>query len=108
MTRRTSSANASACSILATMHHTAQFGLRLTSSTRSLAWRDRPSGNPRRSHCRRRGRLDTMAHVIKTMADTLPNDPWYAHFASPTWLSARIDWARRASPKTGAGIYTKR
>jgi 3-hydroxyacyl-CoA dehydrogenase len=50
--------------------------------------------------------LDTLAHVIKTMADTLPNDPWHAHFQAPAWLSALI--AKGAlGQKSGAGIYKK-
>ena len=27
--------------------------------------------------------LDTLAHVINTMRDTLPDDAWHAHFAVP-------------------------
>src|SRR5690606_6249037 len=50
--------------------------------------------------------LDTMAHVIKTMADTLPDDPWHAHFKSPAWLEALV--AKGAlGQKTGAGIFRK-
>src|SRR5690606_39691879 len=50
--------------------------------------------------------LDTMAHVIKTMADTLPDDPWHAYFKSPKWLEALI--AKGAlGQKTGAGIFRK-
>ena len=50
--------------------------------------------------------LDTMAHVIKTMADTLPDDPWHAYFQSPKWLDALI--AKGAlGQKTGAGIFRK-
>ena len=50
--------------------------------------------------------LDTMAHVIKTMADTLPDDPWHKYFQSPTWLQALI--AKGAlGQKTGAGIFRK-
>ncbi len=30
--------------------------------------------------------LDTMAHVIKTMADTLPDDPWHKYFKAPSGL----------------------
>ena len=50
--------------------------------------------------------LDTMAHVIKTMADTLPDDPWHPYFKSPAWLQALI--AKGAlGQKTGAGIFRK-
>ena len=48
-----------------------------------------------------------MAHVIKTMADTLPDDPWHAYFKAPEWLQALI--AKGAlGQKTGAGILQKR
>ena len=50
--------------------------------------------------------LDTMAHVIKTMADTLPNDPWHSYFASPAWLQALIGKGALGQ-KTGAGIFRK-
>jgi 3-hydroxyacyl-CoA dehydrogenase len=51
--------------------------------------------------------LDTMAHVIKTMADTLPDDPWHSTSRRPEWLQALI--AKGAlGQKTGAGIFQKR
>ena len=50
--------------------------------------------------------LDTMAHVIKTMQDTLPNDPWHNYYAAPAWLSALI--AKGAlGQKTRCGIFKK-
>lgn len=50
--------------------------------------------------------LDTMAHVIKTMADTLPDDPWHKYFKAPAVLEALI--AKGAlGQKTGAGFYRK-
>jgi 3-hydroxyacyl-CoA dehydrogenase len=30
--------------------------------------------------------LDTLAHVVRTMHGTLPDDPWHAHFKVPAWL----------------------
>jgi 3-hydroxyacyl-CoA dehydrogenase len=50
--------------------------------------------------------LDIMAHVIRTMADTLPDDPWHAYFKSPAWLSALIQRGALGQ-KTRAGVYTK-
>jgi len=50
--------------------------------------------------------LDTMAHVIKTMRDTLADDPWHAYFQSPPWLDALIDKGALGQ-KTGAGIFRK-
>ncbi|MEP7276515.1 MAG: 3-hydroxyacyl-CoA dehydrogenase NAD-binding domain-containing protein, partial [Betaproteobacteria bacterium] len=50
--------------------------------------------------------LDTMAHVIKTMRDTLQDDPWHSLFASPPVLDALI--AKGAlGQKTKAGFYQK-
>ncbi|WP_395681294.1 3-hydroxyacyl-CoA dehydrogenase/enoyl-CoA hydratase family protein [Dokdonella sp.] len=93
-------------SILATMHHTAQSGLGfdLVDALTGPA-----IGRPKSATYRTADvvGLDTMAHVIKTMADTLPNDPWHAYFQSPEWLSALI--AKGAlGQKTGTGIFTKR
>ena len=50
--------------------------------------------------------LDTMAHVIGTMADTLPQDPWHRYFVAPDWLRGLIDDGRMGQ-KSGAGIYRK-
>ena len=93
-------------SILATMHHTAAFGLgfdEVDALTGPLI------GRPKSATYRTADvvGLDTMAHVIKTMADTLPDDPWHKYFKSPKWLEALI--AKGAlGQKTGAGIYRKR
>jgi 3-hydroxyacyl-CoA dehydrogenase len=43
----------------------------------------------------------TMAHVIKTMADTLPDDPWHS-FKAPKWLAALIEKARWAKAAPAA------
>ncbi|MFI4958846.1 MAG: 3-hydroxyacyl-CoA dehydrogenase/enoyl-CoA hydratase family protein [Lysobacterales bacterium] len=50
--------------------------------------------------------LDTMAHVIKTMADTLPDDPWHPYFKAPVWLQGLIDQGALGQ-KTGGGFYKK-
>ncbi|MBB5018659.1 3-hydroxyacyl-CoA dehydrogenase [Chitinivorax tropicus] len=50
--------------------------------------------------------LDTFAHVVKTMQDTLPNDPWHPLFKSPEWLTKLIE-AGALGQKTKAGIYKK-
>ncbi len=50
--------------------------------------------------------LDTMAHVIKTMGDTLPQDPWHQYFKSPEWLSGLIAQGALGQ-KTGAGFFKK-
>ncbi len=52
--------------------------------------------------------LDTMAHVIKTMQDTLPAaiDPFSEHFATPPVLKALVDKGALGQ-KSGAGFYRK-
>lgn len=92
-------------SILATAHHTGEFKLgfdEVDAVTGPLI------GRPKSATYRTSDvvGLDTMAHVIKTMADTLPDDPWHAYFKSPKWLEALI--AKGAlGQKTGAGIFRK-
>lgn len=92
-------------SILATAHHTAEFKLgfdEVDAITGPLI------GRPKSATYRTSDvvGLDTMAHVIKTMGDTLPDDPWHAYFKSPKWLEALI--AKGAlGQKTGAGIFRK-
>ena len=50
--------------------------------------------------------LDTMAHVIGTMRDALPDDPWHALFDVPPALAALV--AKGAlGQKTRAGYYRK-
>ena len=92
-------------SILATIHHTATFGLgfdEVDGLTGPLV------GRPKSATYRTSDvvGLDTMAHVIKTMGDTLPNDPWHQYFNAPVWLGALI--AKGAlGQKAGAGIFRK-
>ena len=50
--------------------------------------------------------LDTLAHVIKTMQDGLPNDPFAAVYAIPPVLSALVGQGALGQ-KAGAGFYKK-
>ncbi|HRQ66185.1 MAG TPA: 3-hydroxyacyl-CoA dehydrogenase/enoyl-CoA hydratase family protein [Xanthomonadaceae bacterium] len=92
-------------SMLSTMHHTVQFGLgfdvvdALTGPT---------IGRPKSATYRTSDvvGLDTMAHVIRTMADTLPEDPWHGFFKAPQWLAALIEKGALGQ-KAGAGFYRK-
>lgn len=93
-------------SMLAAMHHTEQFKLgfdTVDALTGPLV------GRPKSATYRTADvvGLDTMAHVIKTMADTLPDDPWHKYFKAPKWLAALVEKGALGQ-KTGAGIYTKR
>jgi 3-hydroxyacyl-CoA dehydrogenase len=92
-------------SILATMHHTAAFGLGFDVVD---ALTGPAIGRPKSATYRTADvvGLDTMAHVIKTMADTLPDDPWRRYFKAPEWLAALIEKGALGQ-KTGAGVYRK-
>ena len=92
-------------SILAVMHHTQQFGLGfdlVDSLTGPII------GRPKSATYRTADvvGLDTMAHVIKTMQDTLPNDPWHGFYAAPAWLAALIGKGALGQ-KTRCGIFKK-
>jgi len=87
------------------LHHTAAFGLgfdEVDALTGPLL------GRPKSATYRTSDvvGLDTMSHVIKTMADTLPGDPWHSHFNTPDWLKALIAQGALGQ-KTGAGIFRK-
>ncbi|WP_250512097.1 3-hydroxyacyl-CoA dehydrogenase/enoyl-CoA hydratase family protein [Caballeronia sp. INDeC2] len=50
--------------------------------------------------------LDTMAHVIKTMQDNLPDDPFFSVYKTPPVLEALVKNGALGQ-KTGAGFYRK-
>ena len=92
-------------SILSVIHHTHQFGLgfdEVDALTGPLL------GRPKSATYRTSDvvGLDTMAHVIQTMADTLADDPWHGYFQTPDWLQALIGKGALGQ-KTGAGIFRK-
>jgi 3-hydroxyacyl-CoA dehydrogenase len=92
-------------SMLAAMHHTEQFKLGFDTVD---ALTGPALGRPKSATYRTADvvGLDTMAHVIKTMADTLPDDPWLTYFKAPAVLQGLIDKGALGS-KTGAGFYKK-
>jgi 3-hydroxyacyl-CoA dehydrogenase len=92
-------------SILATMHHTQAYGLGFDAVD---ALTGPAIGRPKSATYRTSDvvGLDTMAHVIKTMADTLPDDPWHSYFGAPEWLKALIEKGALGQ-KTGAGFFRK-
>ena len=92
-------------SMLCTMHHTKRFGLSFDVVD---ALTGPAIGRPKSATYRTADvvGLDTMAHVIKTMADTLPNDPWREFFVAPDWLTRLIEQGALGQ-KAKAGIYKK-
>ncbi|MDZ5458777.1 3-hydroxyacyl-CoA dehydrogenase/enoyl-CoA hydratase family protein [Azohydromonas lata] len=50
--------------------------------------------------------LDTLAHVVRTMQEQLPNDPFNPHFATPPVLAGLIAQGALGQ-KAGAGFYKK-
>ena len=92
-------------SMLATMHHTDAFKLSFDVAD---ALTGPAIGHPKSATYRTADvvGLDTMGHVIKTMDDTLPNDPWHDYFKAPAVVQALI--AKGAlGQKTGAGFFRK-
>lgn len=92
-------------SILAVMHHTEAFRLgfdEVDALTGPLI------GRPKSATYRTADvvGLDTLAHVVKTMQETLGEDPWHAHFRVPAWLARLIEQGALGQ-KAGAGIYRK-
>ncbi|MGV8711199.1 MAG: 3-hydroxyacyl-CoA dehydrogenase NAD-binding domain-containing protein [Nitrosomonas sp.] len=92
-------------SLLATMHHgrAFDFGFDLVDAlTGALI------GRPKSATFRTADvvGLDTLAHVINTMRDTLPHDPWHAFFVVPDWLEGLIDQGALGE-KVKRGVYQK-
>ncbi len=92
-------------SMLAAMHHTQRLGLGFDTVdllTGPLV------GRPKSATYRTADvvGLDTLAHVVKTMQDTLADDPWHGHFAVPAWLASLIGQGALGQ-KTRCGIFRK-
>lgn len=92
-------------SMLSTMVHTERFGLGFDVVD---ALTGPAIGRPKSATYRTADvvGLDTMAHVIKTMADTLPGDPWHRYFVAPEWHKSLIEKGALGQ-KSGAGVYRK-
>jgi 3-hydroxyacyl-CoA dehydrogenase len=92
-------------SLLAVMHHTAAFGLGFDAVD---ALTGPKIGRPKSATFRTADvvGLDVLAHVVKTMQDTLPDDPWHRYFSAPAWLTALIAQGALGQ-KTRCGIFRK-
>ncbi|MDH5534407.1 MAG: 3-hydroxyacyl-CoA dehydrogenase/enoyl-CoA hydratase family protein, partial [Betaproteobacteria bacterium] len=93
-------------SLLATIHHAERLGIgfdTVDALTGALI------GRPKSATFRTADvvGLDTFAHVVNTMKDTLPSDPWHKYYAVPVWLQALIDEGALGQ-KTKRGVYEKR
>jgi 3-hydroxyacyl-CoA dehydrogenase len=92
-------------SLLATMHHAERLDLgfdTVDALTGTLI------GRPRSATFRTADvvGLDTFAHVVNTMRDTLAPDPWHRYYTVPGWLKTLIDQGALGS-KTKRGIYQR-
>jgi 3-hydroxyacyl-CoA dehydrogenase len=92
-------------SMLATVHHAERLGIGfdvVDALTGTLI------GRPRSATFRTADvvGLDTFAHVVKTMKDTLPGDPWHKYYDVPAWLRRLIDQGALGQ-KTRKGVYQK-
>jgi 3-hydroxyacyl-CoA dehydrogenase len=92
-------------SMLATIHHAERLGLgfdTVDALTGTLI------GRPRSATFRTADvvGLDTFAHVVHTMRDTLPDDPWHKYYGVPVWLQGLIDQGALGQ-KSRKGVYQK-
>lgn len=92
-------------SILAVMHHTERLGLGFDEVD---ALTGPKIGRPKSATYRTADvvGLDTLAHVIDTMATHLTDDPWHGYFGKPAWLQELIAKGQLGQ-KTKGGIYRK-
>jgi 3-hydroxyacyl-CoA dehydrogenase len=92
-------------SMLATVHHAERLGLGfdvVDALTGTLI------GRPRSATFRTADvvGLDTFAHVVNTMKETLREDPWHRYYRIPAWLAELIEQGALGQ-KTRKGVYQK-
>ncbi len=92
-------------SLLATIHHAQRLGIGfdvVDALTGTLI------GRPRSATFRTADvvGLDTFAHVVNTMKDALPDDPWHRYYEVPDWLKELISQGSLGQ-KTRRGVYQK-
>lgn len=92
-------------SLLAVMHHTAAFGLGCDEADELTGPRIGRSKSATYRTADIVG-LDTLAHVVKTMCDALPDDPWHHHFHMPKWIEGLIEKGALGQ-KAKCGIFRK-
>jgi len=90
------------CSVF---HHMPAFGLNISQVDSIFG---KAMGRPK-SACFRTGDLvgiDTLAHVVKTVYDSCPDDPERDKFVIPAWMEKMVDEGALGG-KTGKGFYFK-
>jgi 3-hydroxyacyl-CoA dehydrogenase len=92
-------------SILATFHHTQKSGLgfdEVDALTGTLI------GRPKSATYRTADvvGLDTLAHVVDTMKEALPDDPWHKYYEVPEWFGHLLE-QKALGQKSGRGVYRK-
>lgn len=92
-------------SMLAVMHHCQRLGVGCDVADALTGVR---IGRPRSATFRTADvvGLDTFNHVVKTMEDTLPDDPWHSYFHIPKWMEQLIQEGALGQ-KVGKGVYSK-
>ena len=91
--------------MISTFHHTARLGLGLDVVDTLTG----PAIGRPKSGTYRLGDvvgLDTLGHVIRTLTNYLPDDPWHPHYAVPAALTALVEKGALGQ-KSGAGFYRK-
>lgn len=51
--------------------------------------------------------LDVLSHVVETMRNSLPEDPWHGYYVLPGWLQQLIAQGALGQ-KSGRGVYQKK
>jgi 3-hydroxyacyl-CoA dehydrogenase len=92
-------------SLLAVMHHADRLGL---GADLADALTGPLIGRPKSATYRTADivGLDTLAHVVKTVDDALPDDPWHDYYKLPVWFTGLIQKGALGQ-KTAGGIYRK-
>jgi 3-hydroxyacyl-CoA dehydrogenase len=92
-------------SMLATLHHAERLGIGFDVVDDLTGSR---IGRPKSATFRTADvvGLDTFAHVVHTMEETLPDDPWHRYYAIPEWLQKLIA-SGALGQKTRRGVYRK-
>ncbi len=93
-------------SMLATMHHTAAFKLGFD-EVDALTGPAIGRGKSATYRTADMVGLDTLAHVTRTLTDSLPDDPWHAYYRTPEWMQALIAKGALGN-KAGGGIYLRK